>query len=149
MQTFLPSRINWDARRARVDRGPAWLAPWLLFLLWLAGVPVCSGQSFTFNDVLTFKLGAPLDFWLHVGGESGSHVVVRNPGGLDRLPRDTVRFAAALAAGYSKARNAGRVAVHLCQCRDVRKPRGVPAGTVELKQHTTVQVAPQRGSDTD
>jgi len=113
------------------------------------GFVVLVGRTAHDNDVLTFKLGAPLDFWLHVGGESGSHVVVRNPGGLDRLPRDTVRFAAALAAGYSKARNAGRVAVHLCQCRDVRKPRGVPAGTVELKQHTTVQVAPQRGSDTD
>src|SRR4029079_3720502 len=78
------------------------------------GLTVLVGRTAEDNDILTFKLGAPRDFWLHVAGESGSHVVVRNPEGLDRLPRDTERFAAALAAGYSKARNGGRVAVLLC-----------------------------------
>ena len=108
------------------------------------GAVVLVGRTASDNDVLTFKLGTPLDFWLHVSGESGSHVIVRNPEGLDRLPRETLRFAAALAAGYSKARNAGRVAVHVAQCRDVRKPRGVPPGTVTLKQFTTVHVSPAR-----
>jgi predicted ribosome quality control (RQC) complex YloA/Tae2 family protein len=111
------------------------------------GFVVLVGRTAADNDIVTFKLGAPQDFWLHVSGESGSHVIVRNPDGLERLPRETLRFAAALAAGYSKARNAGRATVHVAQCRDVRKPRGVPAGTVTLKQFTTLHVAPARDAD--
>jgi predicted ribosome quality control (RQC) complex YloA/Tae2 family protein len=112
------------------------------------GFVVLVGRSAADNDIVTFKLGTPHDFWLHVSGESGSHVIVRNPDGVERLPRETLRYAAALAAGYSKARNAGRVAVHVARCGDVRKPRGVPPGTVTLKQFTTLHVAPARG-DTD
>lgn len=108
------------------------------------GFVILVGRTAADNDIVTFKLSAPQDFWLHVSGQSGSHVVVRNPEGVDRLPRETLRFAAALAAGYSKARNAGRVTVHVAQCRDVRKPRGVPPGTVTLQQFTTVHVAPAR-----
>lgn len=108
------------------------------------GFVVLVGRTASDNDIVTFKLGAPQDFWMHVSGASGSHVIVRNPEGVDRLPRETLRFAAALAAGYSKARHAGRVAVHVAQCRDVRKPRSVPPGTVTLTQFATVHVAPAR-----
>ncbi len=109
------------------------------------GLTVLVGRTASDNDVLTFKLGSPRDFWLHVAGESGSHVVVRNPEGLSRLPRDTVRFAAGLAAGYSRARHGGQVAVHLATCADVRKPRGLPPGKVELLRYTTVRATPLRG----
>jgi predicted ribosome quality control (RQC) complex YloA/Tae2 family protein len=109
------------------------------------GLTVLVGRTAADNDVLTFKLGSPRDFWLHVAGESGSHVIVRNPAGLDRLPRDTLRFAAALAAGYSKARRGGRVAVHVATCADVGKERGAPAGQVTLGRFKTVQAFPRRG----
>ncbi len=105
------------------------------------GFTVLVGKSAADNDLLTFKLGAPRDVWLHVAADSGSHVVVRNPDGA-RLPRETLRFAAGLAAGYSKARAGGRVAVHLCTCADVRKPRGFPAGKVQLERYETVHAAP-------
>lgn len=108
------------------------------------GFVVLVGRTAHDNDVLTFKLAAARDVWFHVSGESGSHVVVRNPEGLDRLPRATERFAAALAAGYSKARNAGRVAVHVTRCADVHKPRGAPAGQVTLSRFSSVQVTPRR-----
>ena len=108
------------------------------------GFVVLVGRTASDNDILTVKLGAPQDFWMHVSGESGSHVVVRNPDALERLPRETLRFAAALAAGYSKARNAKRVTVHVAQCADVHKPRGAPPGQVQLRRFTTVHVAPQR-----
>jgi predicted ribosome quality control (RQC) complex YloA/Tae2 family protein len=110
------------------------------------GFVVLVGRTASDNDVLTVKLGGPQDFWMHVAGESGSHVVVRNPEGVARLPRATLRFAAALAAGYSKARNARRATVHVARCEDVQKPRGAPAGQVQLRRFTTVQVAPQRDS---
>lgn len=111
------------------------------------GFIVLVGRTATDNDILSLKLGAPNDFWLHVSGESGSHVVVRNPDGLDHLPRTTLRFAAALAAGYSKARNAGRVTVHIARCADVSKPRGLEPGKVMLKRFDTVHVAPLRAED--
>jgi len=117
------------------------------------GLIVLVGRTASDNDILSLRLGAPRDFWLHVASESGSHVVVRNPEGLDRLPRETLRFAAALAARYSKAHSAeahragahsagGRVAVHVATCRDVHKPRGFAPGKVIVDRFTTVRVAP-------
>lgn len=102
------------------------------------GMIVLVGKTAEDNDVLSLKLGAPADFWLHVAAESGSHVVVRNPDRLDRPPRDTARYAASLAARYSKARNAGRVAVHMARCADVHKPRGLAPGKVVLERSSTV-----------
>ncbi len=103
---------------------------------------VLVGRGARDNDVLTFKLGQPKDFWLHVAGQSGSHVVVLNPEGIDRLPRDTARFAAALAARHSKAKHGGQVNVHLTTCAEVRKPRGLPAGKVTLRKYKSVQASP-------
>jgi predicted ribosome quality control (RQC) complex YloA/Tae2 family protein len=108
------------------------------------GLTVLVGRTAEDNDILSLRLGAPKDFWFHVAAESGSHVVVRNPGGLDRCPRETEQFAASLAAGYSKARKGGRVAVHACRCEDVGKPRGFPPGKVLLDRFKSVQVAPWR-----
>ena len=108
------------------------------------GMTILVGKAAADNDVLTFKLASPRDFWLHVSGESGSHVVVRNPDGLDTLPRATKQLAAALAAGYSKARRGGRLAVHLARVRDVSKPRGLPPGKVTLSRYDTVRAAPRQ-----
>jgi predicted ribosome quality control (RQC) complex YloA/Tae2 family protein len=106
------------------------------------GMTVLVGRTAADNDILSLRLGAPRDFWFHVAGESGSHVVVRNPQNLDRLPRDTERFAASLAARHSKARNGGRVAVHVTTCAEVSKPRGAPAGQVALGRFRSVQATP-------
>lgn len=108
------------------------------------GFVILVGKRAGDNDVLTFELASPRDFWLHVAGGSGSHVVVRNPDAVDRLPRDTLRLAAALAAGYSKARRGGRVAVHVATCADVGKPRGSPPGKVTLSRFRTVHATPLR-----
>jgi predicted ribosome quality control (RQC) complex YloA/Tae2 family protein len=108
------------------------------------GMTVLVGRTAEDNDVLSLKLGSPCDFWLHVAAGPGSHVVVRNPDGLDRLPKDTEQFAASLAAGYSKARKGGRVAVHLCRCADVSKRRGSPPGEVLIERFKNVQVSPWR-----
>jgi len=106
------------------------------------GFTVLVGRTAADNDLLTLRLGEPRDIWLHVAAESGSHVVVRNPDGLERLPRETLRFAASLAARYSKARHGGNVTVHVATCADVSKPRGFPAGKVQLRRFTTTFAAP-------
>jgi predicted ribosome quality control (RQC) complex YloA/Tae2 family protein len=111
------------------------------------GFVVLVGRTAEDNDILSLKLASPKDFWFHVAAESGSHVVVRNPEGLEALPRETLRFAASLAAGYSRGRRGGRVAVHVARAGDVSKPRGLPPGKVTLGRYRTVQVAPSRGDE--
>jgi len=104
---------------------------------------VLIGRSDEQNDWLTFEVADPHDFWLHVaGGVAGSHVVIRNPQRLAKLPRPVIKRAAALAAWYSKARQAGRVEVHVCRVADVSKPRGMPPGTVLLERWMRVRIAP-------
>jgi predicted ribosome quality control (RQC) complex YloA/Tae2 family protein len=107
------------------------------------GLTILVGRSAADNDVLSLELGRPYDFWLHVAGESGSHVVVLNPDRLPRMPRETKRLAAALAARYSKAKAGGSVAVHLATCGDVGKPRGAAAGKVSLRRYETVYGRPE------
>ncbi len=106
------------------------------------GFEILVGRGEADNDHLTFDVAAPRDLWLHVaGGTPGSHVIVRNPA-RGEVPRHVVEIAAAAAAWYSKARGAPRVEVHVCHAADVRKPRGAPAGLVELARWTRLKVTP-------
>ncbi len=111
------------------------------------GFTVLVGKTAEDNDILSLRLGEPQDFWFHLAGDSGSHVVVRNPERLPKLPKETVLFAAGLAAGHSKAKNAGRVSVHMARCEDISKPRGLAAGKVELRRWESVMVKPTKGSE--
>ncbi len=106
------------------------------------GFEILVGRTASENDDLTFHVAAQEDIWLHVAPTPGSHVVVRNPDHLQRLPRTTLDEAAMLAAWYSKCRTAGRVAVHWCRRKDVRKERGSPAGQVMLEKYDQVKVRP-------
>lgn len=108
------------------------------------GMEVLVGRSAADNDLLTFQVASQRDFWLHVAGTPGSHVVVKNPDGLDTLPRETLRFAARLAAVHSKAKGAGQVSVHLARVKDVKKSRGAPPGQVTLQRFRSVRVSLSR-----
>jgi predicted ribosome quality control (RQC) complex YloA/Tae2 family protein len=109
----------------------------------VGGFEVLVGRGDSENDLLTFEVAEPHDLWLHVGGGvPGSHVIVRNPERLAELPRSVVTGAAALAARYSKARNAGKVDVHVCRVADVSKARGMPPGMVLLARWKRVRVSP-------
>ena len=102
------------------------------------------GKADADNDRLTFGIAEPRDFWLHVSGPAGSHVIVRNPFDLDELPRPVAERAAQLAAWHSKARGSrGKVEVHFCRVADVRKPRGFAPGQVLLKRWDAVKVYPK------
>ena len=108
------------------------------------GFEVLVGKGDADNDALTFGVAEPRDFWMHVAGPPGSHVVVRNPDGLDALPRPVLIRAAELAAWHSKARGAkGKVEVHVCRVADVGKPRGFAAGQVLLRTWKAVKVYPK------
>jgi predicted ribosome quality control (RQC) complex YloA/Tae2 family protein len=106
------------------------------------GFDVLVGRGADENDHLTFEVAEPRDVWLHVaGGTPGSHVVVRNPQG-GELPRDVLEGAAAAAAWYSRSRGAAKAEVHYCRAADVSKPRGAPAGLVQLSRWKSVKVKP-------
>jgi predicted ribosome quality control (RQC) complex YloA/Tae2 family protein len=106
------------------------------------GFEVLIGRGDEDNDFLTFEVAEPRDLWLHVaGGTPGSHVIVRNPDGAT-VPSTVVDVAAAAAAWYSKARSARNVEVHVCRASDVSKPRGSPAGLVELARYKSLRVRP-------
>jgi predicted ribosome quality control (RQC) complex YloA/Tae2 family protein len=110
------------------------------------GFEVLVGKGDADNDALTFHVGEPHDFWLHVSGSPGSHVVVRNPGRLSELPRAVLQRAAELAAWHSKSRSArGKVEVHVCRVADVSKPRGFAPGEVRLRRWDAVKVYPRAG----
>jgi predicted ribosome quality control (RQC) complex YloA/Tae2 family protein len=116
--------------------------PYRTFLV--EGFEVLVGKSARDNDNLTFRVARPQDVWLHVaGGTPGSHVVIRSPDEA-LVPPEVIQRAAELAAWYSDARHAARVDVHVCHARDVSKPRGAPAGLVELRRYRRVRVSPAK-----
>ena len=107
------------------------------------GFEVLIGKGDAENDQLTFKVADNTDFWLHVASVPGSHVVIRNPDKLSELPRHVLERAAELAAYHSKARDGGKVEVHLARIADISKPRGFSPGKVILKKWTGIRVYPK------
>jgi predicted ribosome quality control (RQC) complex YloA/Tae2 family protein len=108
------------------------------------GWQVLVGRTDAENDYLSFRIARPEDWWFHVRGMPGSHVILQGPAGAD-ADRQTLTRAAAIAAYHSKARNAGVVAVSGTRVRDVSKPRGAKAGTVQIHHERVFKVRPSRG----
>jgi predicted ribosome quality control (RQC) complex YloA/Tae2 family protein len=99
------------------------------------------GASDADNDYLSTRLAAPEDWWFHVHGVPGSHVVLRAKPN-EEPSRETLRQAAAVAAHHSKGRGAGMVPVHCTRARYVSKPRGAEVGTVEVARGRLFKVRP-------
>lgn len=105
---------------------------------------VLVGRSEAANDRLSLSIARPDDYWFHVRGMPGSHVILRCAAG--REPdRQTLKAAAALAAHFSKAREAGVVPVSCTRARFVTKPRGARAGSVQIRKETVLKVRPGLG----
>jgi len=107
------------------------------------GMQILVGKSSKDNDVLTLKVARSEDFWLHVAGYGGSHVVLRNPEKLPAAPKQSLLEAAQLAAYFSQARNAPKVEVHYTQKKFVSKPKGAKPGLVRLKEYKSLSARPQ------
>ncbi|AFZ68975.1 Rqc2 family fibronectin-binding protein [Deinococcus peraridilitoris] len=111
-----------------------------------SGFEVLVGRNNKENDVLTHRVGKSLDYWFHVQGFPGSHVLVRTNGRELALP--DILMAASVAAYHSKARGDANVAVDYTRVKNVWKPRGAPAGKVLYTQQKTVFVDPALPADT-
>jgi predicted ribosome quality control (RQC) complex YloA/Tae2 family protein len=106
------------------------------------GWEVWIGRSNQANDYLTHRLARPEDFWLHVHGAAGSHVVLRRGKGPNEPSKATLEEVAGWAAFFSQARSAGTVPVTVTQKKYVRKPKGAPAGLAEVMRSRTVFARP-------
>ena len=105
------------------------------------GYRVMAGKTDADNDRLSLKVAGSDDWWFHVRGMPGSHVVLVV--GKGHPPdRDTLNRAAAIAAYHSKARHGGVVAVSGTLARHVSKPRGAKPGTVQIRRECVFKVRP-------
>jgi predicted ribosome quality control (RQC) complex YloA/Tae2 family protein len=107
------------------------------------GLTILVGKSSQDNDTLTLKIAQSDDFWFHVAGYGGSHVVLKNPQKLAAPPRQSLLEAAQLAAYFSQARNSSKVEVHYTQKKFVSKPKGGKPGLVQLRDYKSVSVKPE------
>lgn len=102
---------------------------------------VVAGKTDEDNDLLSIKTAKPDDWWFHVRGMPGSHVLLKSRPG-EEPDRETLKRAAAIAAYHSKARTGGVVAVSCTQARYVSKPAGAKPGTVLIRKETLIKVRP-------
>jgi predicted ribosome quality control (RQC) complex YloA/Tae2 family protein len=107
------------------------------------GWDVMIGRNNEGNDYLTHHLARPEDYWFHVHGAAGSHVVLRRGKGKNEPSRQTVEEVASWAAYHSQARTAGKVPVIVTLKKYVRKPRKGPPGLALCTQEKSVMVRPQ------
>ncbi len=109
----------------------------------VGGFEVWAGKSNENNDELTFKYAKQNDLWFHARGASGSHVILRIGTGIGDPSKEAKEATAAIAAYYSKQRNAKYVPVAMTERKFVRKPKGSPPGTVAIDREKVMVVTPK------
>ena len=102
---------------------------------------VLAGKTDAGNDFLSLKMAKPNDYWFHVSGMPGSHVILRARQNEDP-DRETLKRAAAVAAFHSKVRNGGIVAVSCIRARYVTKPKGAKPCSVRIRKESVFKVCP-------
>ena len=92
------------------------------------------------NEELTFQTAAGNDWWFHAKGIPGSHVIVKSEG--KELPDRVFEEAAALAAYYSKGRDASKVEVDYIEKKHVKKTPGGAPGFVIYHTNYSMMASP-------
>ena len=104
-----------------------------------SGTEILVGRNNRQNDMLTLKIAAKSDIWLHTKEIPGSHVIIRSA---EPAP-ETLLYAAQLAAYHSKARNSANVPVDYTAVKNVKKPGGAKPGMVIYENNRTLYVNPK------
>jgi len=102
------------------------------------------GKNNKQNDKLV-REASPHDLWFHVHEIPGAHVIVKTDSG--EADDETIKYAASLAAGYSRGKNSGKVPVDYTHVKYVKKPKGAHPGFVIYKNYKTIFVKPKRLDD--
>jgi predicted ribosome quality control (RQC) complex YloA/Tae2 family protein len=102
------------------------------------GFLVYVGKDAKSNDYLTLNMVYPDDYWFHVRGVPGSHVVIRVK---DNLPTETIiKAAATLAKKNSKAAKEEKVTVVYCKAKFVKKESHMNDGQVRVDYKNSYEI---------
>ena len=104
------------------------------------GLRVLCGKNNLQNEYITHKLAGKNDYWFHVKGQPGSHVVMFCGEG-EPTDRDFTQ-AAEIAAFHSGASDGQNVAVDYTLARHVKKPASGKPGLVIYHTNWTAYVTP-------
>jgi len=102
------------------------------------------GKNNLQNDKLTFKIAHKNDIWFHVKNAPGSHTILRTNS--QDVSRETLAFAAALAAAHSKLKNSPKVEVDYTEVKNVKKIPGAKPGMVIYSNFKTIYITPNAPS---
>lgn len=107
------------------------------------GREIICGKNNTQNDFLSTKFAEKSDWWFHVKGGAGSHVIMRCEPDEDPDARDFTEAAQA-AAFFSDERASANVAVDYTLAKFVKKPSGSAPGHVIYTDYYTAYVNPTK-----
>ena len=105
------------------------------------GHDVLCGKNNNTNDYITTKAADKNDWWFHVKGYPGSHVVLQIKAGGDEPSEEAFYEAAMIAAHYSKLANGSQIPVDYTKVRQVKKPAGAKPGYVIYHTNRTMYVS--------
>lgn len=98
------------------------------------------GRNNEQNEELALRFANNNDWWFHVKGIPGSHVIVKLTGTV--LSDKGFEQAAALAAYYSKGKDHKKVEVDYTKVKELNKPNGSPLGYVIYHQNYSMVITP-------
>jgi len=101
------------------------------------------GRNSKQNDYITKKVANNHDIWVHTKKIAGAHVIIRNHT-RKKIPEQTIKEAAILAASFSKAKMSENVPVDYTQIKNVNKPKGAKPGLVYYDEYQTMYVDPDQ-----
>ena len=106
----------------------------------IEGFRIIAGKNNLQNDYITFKIAKPTDIWLHAKNTHGSHVLIIAD--KNTVPKNVIKFAAELAAFYSKGAQSLKCEVDYAFKKYVKKPSGSKPGFVSYNNYETVNINP-------
>lgn len=106
------------------------------------GYDIYVGKNNYQNEELTFKVATGNDWWFHAKGIPGSHVILKS-NNEEELPDRAYEEAAALAAFYSKAKDADKVEVEYIQKKNIKKVAGAAPGFVIYHSNWSMVATPK------
>ncbi len=107
------------------------------------GATAFVGRSPKDNERLTFVVARPNDYWFHARGIPGAHVILKLAHAGETPTQEQLEAAAALAAGASRASDAGKVEVDYTQRKHVRRQGKGATGLVWYTDVKTILVTPK------
>ncbi len=109
-----------------------------------SGFKIVWGRNNRQNDEISTKILKGNDLWFHAANASGSHVVMKIGSSTTAVIDTDLYYAASIAAGYSKLKNATKVEVMQAEAKNVHKPKHCKAGLVNVLKYVTLLVPPLR-----